>query len=66
MREPELAFDINTTIDGSEFEHSGGGFYINEEDVVVWCQMCWSIRIDLGCAIPAHQSFSNQNEAQER
>lgn len=66
MRELALEFGINTVINESEFEHSGGGFYIDEENVVVWCQMRWSTRIDLGCAMPAHQSFSNQNEAQAR
>jgi len=60
MRELELAFGTE-----SDFEHSGGGFYMEEESVVVWVLMCWSTRIDLGCAMPAHRSFPNQNEARE-
>ena len=54
MREVELAFCIDTIINASDFEHSGGGFYIEEENVVVWYQMCWSTRVDLGCAMSAH------------
>jgi hypothetical protein len=65
MRELELAFGIGIIVNASGFEHSGGGFYIEEENVVVWCQMYWSTRVDLGCAMSAHRSFSNHNEARE-
>ena len=36
MSEPDLAFGIGAIVNGSDFEHSGGSFYINEKDVVVW------------------------------
>jgi hypothetical protein len=36
MRELELEFSIGSVIDGLGFEHSGGGFYIDEESVVIW------------------------------
>ena len=35
MSEPEFAFGIGAIVNDSDFEHSGGSFYINEKDVVV-------------------------------